>query len=393
MMPFPTSVRRLALLAGILLVAPAAAFAQGTTADSAARAAADSAARAHAADSARIRALADSIVRAQMAADSAARAKATADSAYRVWSAAVDAVRARIAADSVARAQLPPDTLRPAVSFADTSSRFGVDGTRLDPGEWRYAVTVTADTQTRSLGERDVTLSRGLYGPTPAWLLVSSGGRGALDALDSLYVNALTLQALHWGTRLGLAKIGAAFALDTIFGASDSPLGKQNILLPKPGRLIVNGEMLDAVLRLEPLAIGWRDSVMLMLTEPTAAVTTPAQITVTGEEQVTVPAGAFDCWVVDVQAGSGQSRLWVSKTGQVVIRAVQAVPRLGAGTTVQRVLVAGPPATTAGAAPPPTPVPVMPAGTPTLWNPSYPSAAPNPPQASRPPIPPKPPIE
>ena len=354
MRPFLT-LRRIAVVGAIALALPAAAQAQvlrpdsAARADSASRAQADSLARARAADSVRIRALADSIVHAQMVADSLARAKAAADSALRVWSAAVTAARAHADSDSVARSKLPPDTTRPARSFADTASRFAVDGTQLQPGDWRYAVTVSVDSQTRSLGERDVSLARGMYGPLPAWVLVSSGGRGPLAASDSLYLGALNLQPLHWSARLGLAHVAAAFALDTIFGGTESPLGKQNIVMPRPGRLVINGEMLDAVLHLAPLAVGWRDSVMLLVTEPAAAVTTPAQLAVTGEETVTVPAGAFDCWVVDLQATNGQTRLWVSKSGQVVVRAVQAAPQLAPGATVQRELLAGAPVTSAGA--------------------------------------------
>lgn len=338
MMPHLPRGPLLAVAVACCVLAPAAARAQGSRPDSAARAPQT------AADSARIRLMADSIVHARLVADSVARAKAAADSISRLWTAAVTALRARTAAaDSVAHAQqLPSDSSRLARSFADTSSRFGVDGALLQPGDWRYAVSVKVDTQTRALGERVVRLAQGMYGPTPAWVLVTTGGRGTLGALDSLYLNALDLQPLHWSSRLGLARVAAAFALDTIFGATDSPLGKQNVVLPKPGRLVVTAEMLDAVLRLEPLAIGWRDSVMLLLTEPTAAVATPASVAVTGEEQVTVPAGPFDCWVVDVQAERGQTRLWVSKTGHVVVRSVQAVPSLGAGATVERVLVAGP---------------------------------------------------
>lgn len=369
------TMRRIAVVAAIAVALPAAAQAQvprpdsAARADSASHARGDSLARARAADSARIRVLADSIVHAQMVADSLARAKAAADSALRVWSAAVSVARAHADSDSVARSKLPPDTTRPARSFADTSSRFAVDGTQLQPGDWRYAVTVSVDTQTRSLGERDVTLARGMYGPLPAWVLVSSGGRGPLPALDSLYLGALTLQPLHWSARLGLARVAAAFALDTIFGGTESPLGKQNIIMPKPGRLVINGEMLDAVLHLAPLAVGWRDSVMLLVTEPAAAVTTPAQLAVTGEEQVTVPAGAFDCWVVDLQATNGRTRLWVSKSGQVVVRAVQAAPQLAVGASVQRVLLAGAPVTSAGSPVPPT-APPPPTPTVTAPNPA-----------------------
>lgn len=376
MLPRLASVRGAVLAAVLCLIAPAAARAQVARPDSARvpGTARDSAPVPFtAADSARIRFMADSIVHARMVADSVARAQAVADSVFRIWSAALATARVKAVADSAARAALPRDTTQPPRSFADTASRFGVDGARLEPGEWRYAITVQADTQTRALGERDVSLARGMYGPMATWLLVATGGRGALRGVDSLYVNALDLQPLHWSSQLGLARVAAAFALDTIFGATDSPLGKQNIVLPKPGRLVVNGEMLDAVLRLEPLAMGWRDSVMLLLTEPTAAVATPAALAVTGEEQVTVPAGAFDCWIVDVQAASGQSRLWVSKTGQIVVRAVQPVPQLGAGAIVERVLVSGPPA------PPP---PVQPFAPPAVTAP--PVGTPVPATAQRP---------
>jgi hypothetical protein len=51
-----------------------------------------------------------------------------------------------------------------------------------------------------------------------------------------------------------------------------------------------------------------------------------------------VPAGDFDCWIVSLETERGSERVWVTKQGQIVVRAEQVLPDL-AGAVITRVLV------------------------------------------------------
>ncbi len=191
---------------------------------------------------------------------------------------------------------------------------------------------------------RDVTVGAASYGSAASWLVVASGGREPLLSLDSLYVDTVGFHPQHWSSTLGSARVAAAFALDTIFGATSSPEGRQNIVMPNPGRLVVSPEQLALLLSKAPLTTTWRDSITMLVTDPVATATAPATMAVNGDEKITVPAGTFDCWIVDVSAGRGEERLWVAKTGGVVVRAAQRVPQVAGDAILQRELVsAGPP--------------------------------------------------
>jgi hypothetical protein len=115
-----------------------------------------------------------------------------------------------------------------------------------------------------------------------------------------------------------------------------SPLGKQNIVLPNRGDVLVNTMAVDEVLTALPLTSAWRDSASLLVIDAGGATVTPASLAVEGEEHVSVPAGEFDCWIVSVEAERATERLWVTKQGQIVVRTEQLLPDLGA--TLVRVL-------------------------------------------------------
>ncbi len=220
----------------------------------------------------------------------------------------------------------------------DTLARLRVDGAALRTGDVAYQLSLTANEQVQSLGERIVTTTASTYAGVPSWLIVATGGRGVLESLDSLYLARDGLQPLHWSSTLGTARVAVAFALDTVFGATSTPVGRQNIVLPNPGKLVVTSEMLDALLQLEPLAVAWRDSVMMLIVDPVTTVVAPVALSVEGEERVNVPAGSFDCWIVSAAAQRGEAQLWVSKTGHTVVRSLQRLPQLG-DAMLERVLL------------------------------------------------------
>src|SRR5437764_577894 len=75
-----------------------------------------------------------------------------------------------------------------------------------------------------------------------------------------------------------------------------------------------------------------------------AAALRPVQLTyqqtverdsVIGDDNIRVPAGQFDCWVVSVRGGEGARGLyWVTKRDPVVVRSTLDVPALGGAQLV-----------------------------------------------------------
>jgi hypothetical protein len=209
--------------------------------------------------------------------------------------------------------------------------RLAVDASRLQPGTYVYALSLMRDSAgSTPLGEQHFVVSTLDYAGTPALLFARNGMQGVAMASDSLVVRRDDLRPLHWIASHGLARVAAEFTPDTIFGAMTSPLGKQNVVLPNRGDLLVNAMAVDAVVASLPLTTTWRDSASLLVIDAGGSALTPATLAVEGEEHVTVPGGEFDCWIVSLEAERGSERLWVTKQGQVVVRSEQALPELGA---------------------------------------------------------------
>lgn len=233
------------------------------------------------------------------------------------------------------RAQAAPTSPR-----TDTvTHRLTLDTSRVQPGERVYQLSLTRDSTSSPIGDQHFVVSTLDYAGTPALLFARNGMEGVAMASDSLVVRRDDLRPLHWIATHGVARVAAEFTPDSIFGAMTSPLGKQNVVLPNRGDVLVNTMAVDAVVSSLPLSATWRDSASLLVIDRGGSTLTPATLAVEGEEHVTVPAGDFDCWIVSVEAERGSERLWVAKQGQLVVRSEQILPELGA--TLVRTLAAG----------------------------------------------------
>lgn len=247
------------------------------------------------------------------------------------------AMVATLVAIAPSHAQGSPPAAAPRQSDTLTH-RLAVDATHIQPAQFLYRLSLQRDSAITPLGDQRFVITTLDYAGTPALLLARDGMQGVAATSDSLVVRRDDLRPLHWVDVHGAASVAAEFTADSIFGAMTSPLGKQNVLLPNRGDILVNTMAVDAVVSSLPLAAAWRDSATLLVVDARGGVLTPATLAVEGEEQVTVPAGDFDCWIVSVESERGAERVWVSKQGQVVVRAEQILPQLG-GATLARVLV------------------------------------------------------
>jgi len=225
----------------------------------------------------------------------------------------------------------------PATHSDTLTHRLAAEGARLQPAQFTYRLSLTHDSVSSPIGDQHFVVTVIDYAGTPALMLTREGMQGVSFATDSLVVRRDDLRPLHWISIHGAARVAAEFTHDSVFGAMTSPLGKQNIVLPSRGDLLVNTMAVDEMLASLPLAAAWRDSASLIVVDGGGAVVTPATLAVEGEEHVSVPAGEFDCWIISIEAERASERLWVTKQGQVVVRAEQPLPDLG--STLVRTLI------------------------------------------------------
>ncbi len=214
--------------------------------------------------------------------------------------------------------------------------RLHVDGTALHPGAFVYQITLERDVSSTVLGTRTVTVAPATYAGAPAWLLVETRTGDRINAVDSLYTDYASLRAVHWSSAQGDARLVAEFRADTAYGGTSAVLGgRRSIVAAVPAGTLINAAMLETVLRLAPLQPVWEDSASTLSVALSGATVLPTRLSVIGEDQVHLPAGTFDCWVVSVHAGDqARGMYWVTKQDPIVVRSTLDVPILGGAQMV-----------------------------------------------------------
>lgn len=203
-----------------------------------------------------------------------------------------------------------------------------VDPTRLSPGQFVYQAVLEHDITGTSIGTRSVTATRTTYGGVNAWLLVESKSSDMVPGLDSLFVDLATLRPMHWSSTIGRAHLGLEFRNDSAFGGANAPTGQRSVITAVPPGSLVNAAMLEMVLRTLPLHPAWEDSTTTLSVSFNGVAAVPARLAVIGEDNVRVPAGQFDCWVVSVRTADTRGMYWVTKTDPIVVRSALDVPGL-----------------------------------------------------------------
>jgi len=227
-----------------------------------------------------------------------------------VWTLGLVCVATRV------RSQAAPDS---------AVHRFHVDASGLRPSQFVYQTTLDRAGATTPLGLRTVTVSETNYAGAPAWLLVETRIGDAVPSADSLTTTRADLRPVHWSSTLGSARVALEFAGDSVFGVVSAPQGRRSIVAGAPGGVLVNASMLETVLRLLPFQAGWQDSTISLSLTLAGATTSRTQLALAGEERLTVPAGAFECWVVTANTDTAHATFWISKRDATIVQSTQTI--------------------------------------------------------------------
>lgn len=229
-----------------------------------------------------------------------------------------------LSAISAGAQSLPPTT---------PAHQLHVDATALRPGQFVYQTTLEGAVATSVIGTRTVTVSATTYVGAPAWLLLETR-TGSGGAVDSLLTDIANLHPVHWSSTLGEARVAAEFRGETMYAGLSSPAGRRSMMSAVPSSSLVSAAMLETVLRLVPLHMAWEDSATTLSVSLDGNTVLPTRLSVIGEDDVRVPAGQFDCWVVAVHADTARGLYWVTKRDPMVVRSALDVPLLGGAQLV-----------------------------------------------------------
>jgi hypothetical protein len=199
-----------------------------------------------------------------------------------------------------------------------------IQAARLGAGRWTYESRTIADgVFTTSQGRsRTLVITRGRSDGQAVWVVSSS-----LMMEDTVLVDPSTLRPRRYVRPMVHARIVQQFSPDSLAEAlflarprEPERTVQATAALPNQGAgpMLVSwsAHSLEVLVQVLPLSRSWRGSVYTvnwLAMRPHLPAFSPLDIRVTGAERITVPAGTFDCWRLEVMEGNDRSVLWVSK--------------------------------------------------------------------------------
>lgn len=222
-----------------------------------------------------------------------------------------------------------------------------LDVSRLTEGVWSYSSTTTTDgvlTERSFIGNTRIRMARGIYDGDPAWILTTARAfrdeRADVFA-DTVYVDAATLRpryAVAYGSK-GRIRTVQSFSSDsgtqsiTISGSREG-FYRGTMQLPFPPQAVFTNNWwphrLPVLFPAIRLARGWRGSLyhtgLFKRTGPGTLEqrAAPLDLRVRGRDRVSVPAGRFDCWRVEVEnliEDNARWTMWVSRDQGWLVKA------------------------------------------------------------------------
>jgi len=204
---------------------------------------------------------------------------------------------------------------------------------RMIEGVWTYqSTTTTDDVLTQPSGATRLRLARATYAGRPAWTVNTARqlrAGGWTEFMDTTYLDASTLRPQHAVTYANKrrTRLVQTFSADSAHESIDitGPMQRSwrgAIAFPFPREALFfndwSTDRLAALFPAIPLARGWRGTLyqVAFISRVDIRSFAPLDLRVVGTDRVTVPAGTFDCWRLEVEThlwGTERSRMWVSR--------------------------------------------------------------------------------
>ncbi len=144
-----------------------------------------------------------------------------------------------------------------------------------------------------------------------AWLLTAADKAGQLDQVSKVRIDAATLKPLDKEKTVKNASTDATLNITYAEGKVQIAAlvnGKeQNVSIDLPEHALENDQLL-MTLRAMPFAEGYEGSLVDIV--PDTASKVSLTVRVKGKETVSVPAGEFETWRVELDFGQGKQTVW-----------------------------------------------------------------------------------
>jgi hypothetical protein len=196
----------------------------------------------------------------------------------------------------------------------------------LAPGSWGYAAKITMGAQSIDL---PTTLS--IVDDGAAWTVTERATTPMGEAVDTATIEKGSLRLLKRSITQG--QVSIAFEVKDGKAVGQMSMGgkAQPIDAALGGPLFADGAGANEVIARLPLAAGYTASFLNF--DVQSQKPGVRQLQVAGTEQVTVAAGTFDCFKVEVSADDGgKSTLWIARDPRRVVKISSTSPRMQGAT-------------------------------------------------------------
>ena len=204
----------------------------------------------------------------------------------------------------------------------------------LQPGIFRYQVKIEAGGQVMNLKSSTTIQGRGA-----SWTAIYEMETPTGTVTDTTTIDKTTLIPRKRHLSQGPVVIDLNFSSDKATGKTSVNGQDRSIAVDLGGPLFADGAGADQAIANLPLAVGY--STTFRNFDFQTQKVKLMQLNVAGSESVTVPAGKFDAFRVDitsVDGGSDKKTVWVAKDTRKVVRASAVVAAMGGAVITMELL-------------------------------------------------------
>lgn len=227
-----------------------------------------------------------------------------------------------------------PATVKLATAATAPAASLPKPAVDLTPGKSQYKVVMNAGGQAMNM---DSTTE--IREESGNWVVTETSKTPMGDISDQSVLTKGTLVPVSRVVRQGPMTIDMTFKDGKVTGTMGANGQNRPISAELGGPLFGDGAGAHAVLASLPLADGY--GVAFRNFDVQSGKAKVMQLNVTGTEKVSVPAGAFDTWRVEIKPADGEAgstTLWVDKTTHKPVKGSATLPRMN-GATVTSELV------------------------------------------------------
>jgi hypothetical protein len=221
-----------------------------------------------------------------------------------------------------------PATVNLAAPAAAPAASLPKPAVELTPGKSQYKVTMNAGGQTMNMDSTSE-----IREENGNWVVTETAKTPMGDISDQSVLAKGTLVPLSRVVHQGPVTIDMTFKDGKVTGTMAANGQNRPISAELGGPLFGDGAGAHDVLASLPLAEGY--AVAFRNFDVQSGKVKVMQLNVTGSEKVTVPAGTFDTWRVEVKPADGEAgstTLWVDKATHKPVKGSATLPRMNGAT-------------------------------------------------------------